>query len=116
MADDSSAFADLGCRLLRDDGAVVYLNGTEIWRDNLPVEPIAFDTRANVAIKTSEEGVFPRTNIPSKLLPTGTNVVAVEIHQVSPFSSTDVSFDFELTGTANLAPAQLSASLAANQL
>ena len=45
--DDPAAFTELVIGLLRDDGAVVYLNGTELVRDNLPAGPVAFDTLAD---------------------------------------------------------------------
>jgi hypothetical protein len=34
-------FFGLTLRVLNDDGAVVYLNGTEVFRDNLPAGPIS---------------------------------------------------------------------------
>src|SRR5215211_6624498 len=33
---DAAAFTNLTLRVLRDDGAIVYLNGTEVWRTNMP--------------------------------------------------------------------------------
>ncbi len=101
VASGPGTFTNLVCRLLRDDGAVVYLNGTEVWRDNLSVGEILFDTRASVGINTAQEGVFITNSLPPGLLVPGTNLLAVEIHQVSPFSSTDVSFDLALTGLAS---------------
>ena len=101
IASGPATFTNLVCRLLRDDGAVVYLNGVEVWRDNLPSGEILFDTRASVAINTAQEGVFITNSLPPGLLVPGTNLLAVEIHQVSPFSSTDVSFDLALTGLAS---------------
>jgi hypothetical protein len=107
VAGGPATFTNLVCRLLRDDGAVVYLNGMEVWRDNLPAGEILFDTRANVAISSSEEGVFLTNSLPPGPLLSGTNWLAVEIHQVSPFSSSDVSFDLALTGLASNATAML---------
>ena len=43
---DPTAFTNLIVRLLRDDGAVVYLNGTEIFRDNIRNNPVLYDTLA----------------------------------------------------------------------
>ncbi|HEY2951873.1 MAG TPA: hypothetical protein VGK40_04775, partial [Verrucomicrobiae bacterium] len=45
---------------------------------------------------------FP-TNVPPSLLRTGTNIVAVEIHQVTSASS-DISFDLELIGAGFIEP------------
>ncbi len=98
-----TGFSSLNLRLLRDDGAVVYLNGNEVYRDNLPTGPINYQTRAvsNVG-GVNETNYFAATVDPAWLV-AGTNVVAVEVHQDLPTSS-DLSFDFELTGVLNLLP------------
>ena len=95
---DPASFGGLTLRTLRDDGAVVYLNGTEAWRSNMPAGSIAYTTLASTSIVSSGETTFMTAQIDPSLLVAGTNVVAVEIHQVSPASS-DVSFDLELIGT-----------------
>lgn len=95
---DPSSFGGLTLRTLRDDGAVVYLNGTEVWRSNMPSGAIASATLASTSIVSSAETTFTAAQIDPTLLVAGTNVLAVEIHQVSPTSS-DVSFDLELVGT-----------------
>ena len=38
---DKSIYSGLNLSLLRDDGAVVYLNGTEIWRNNMPTGAVS---------------------------------------------------------------------------
>ena len=94
---DISNFSSLGLRILRDDGAVVYLNGSEIYRDNMPGGPINYLTTALVAVGGADESTFyPASVNPGYLVP-GTNVIAVEIHQ-SGGTSSDISFDFDLTG------------------
>jgi hypothetical protein len=85
----------LTMRLLRDDGAVVYLNGAEIYRNNLPAGPIDFLTTASLAIGGAAEDTFLDVVLDPGDIDPGDNVLAVEIHQVSPTSS-DISFDFEL--------------------
>lgn len=82
--------------LLRDDGAIVYLNGVEIARTNLPELGVNHRTLALTAVDGSEERrVHPFAFPPSLLVP-GDNVLAVEVHQVSGTSS-DVSFALELS-------------------
>jgi len=44
VSPDPTNFATLLLRLLRDDGAVVYLNGVETWRDNMPPGTIFYST------------------------------------------------------------------------
>lgn len=81
-------------RILRDDGLVVYLNGTEVWRDNLPTGTITSATRASVAIAGADEQAWHEVNIPN-LLVEEENTLAVEVHNSSAGSS-DISFDLEL--------------------
>jgi Calcineurin-like phosphoesterase/Purple acid Phosphatase, N-terminal domain len=95
---DPALFGGLTLRTLRDDGAVVYVNGTEAWRSNMPSGAIAYTTLASTSIVSSGETTFTTAQIDPSLLVSGTNVLAVEIHQVSLVSS-DVSFDLELIGT-----------------
>ena len=92
-----SAFSGLNLSLLRDDGAVVYLNGTEVRRDNMPAGPVTSGTLASSALGTPAEATFYSTTISPTLLVAGSNTLAVEIHQANATSS-DVSFNLELTG------------------
>ena len=95
---DPSTHHTLQMRVLRDDGAVVYLNGHELGRFNMPTpDPINYLTRASSTVSGSNETNFFQTVIPaaSNLLVVGTNLVAVEVHQISGTSS-DISFDMEL--------------------
>jgi len=84
----------------RDDGVVVYINGAEVWRDNMPTGPITFETVASSAATGAEETTWysPASALAASVVSNGTNVVAVELHQVST-SSSDVSIDLELTAT-----------------
>jgi hypothetical protein len=93
--DDPAAFASLRLGLRRDDGAVVYLNGAEVMRSNMPAGPIEHGTFADSS-SSSEDDYFPAAIDPA-LLRAGENVIAVEVHQANATSS-DLSFDLELFG------------------
>jgi len=106
---DRSVYTNLILRVLRDDGAAVYLNGVEVFRSNLAAGATG-STPATLAVSGSEEASFFPTNVNPALLLNGTNLLAVEIHQSSGGSS-DISFDLELTGVErSLAPPQLTAT------
>gem|GEM_PF-3656690 len=92
----------LKARILQDDGAVVYLNGTEVFRGNLPTGAIASSTRAILSV----ENQVVDFEIPPALLSSGPNVLAVEMHQQSPVSA-DISFDFSLVAEFNPPPGNL---------
>ena len=94
----AAAFNALTLRLMRDDGAVVYINGVEVWRTNMPTGTISSSTLASVAIGGADESAFVQTTLSPSLLVNGANVLAVELHQ-SGGTSTDISFDLQLIGS-----------------
>jgi len=93
-----AALASLALRFVRDDGCVIYLNGVEVTRSNMPTGSISYTTRATTAIGGADESAWQEVPVDPSRLVTGTNVIAVEVHQQSP-TSTDVSFNLELRGT-----------------
>ena len=88
----------LTLRVKRDDGVVVYLNGAEVYRNNIPAGTVSYTTLAAPA--TDNGTTFLQSTISNSYLISGTNVLAVEIHQTDK-SSSDISFDLELKGTLN---------------
>ena len=113
LTNEAGRFNYAETKLLRDDGAVVYLNGQELGRFNLPAppEPILFDTlaRTNVGIYSGHS--FPTNElgepavdllpVPVSAFANGTNVLAVEMHQNSFVFAPDrfdLSFDLALFG------------------
>ena len=94
---DKSAYETLQLRLQRDDGAVVYLNGQEIVRSNMPGGTIRHTTESSGVVGGGDETTFFEFDLDLADLKNGENTLAVEIHQTSPTSS-DISFDLELRG------------------
>ncbi len=95
--DDPSQYTNLRIGLLCDDGGIVYLNGHQICTYNLSTTPVTYTTPADQAISGGDEDVFNEYNINTDYLVSGTNILAVEIHQANQTSS-DLSFDFEMAG------------------
>lgn len=95
---DAGAFSRFDLRIRRDDGAIVYLNGTEVYRTNMPGGAVTYTTAASSAIGGSDEDIFQETTVMPGLFNTGANLIAVEIHQANGTSS-DISFELELTGS-----------------
>ena len=82
-------------RILRDDAAAVYLNGTQVFRDEkLPAGALYSDFSS---VETSERE-YTEFAIPVSAIVPGDNTVAIEVHQFSSMgtTSTDLSFDFEI--------------------
>jgi uncharacterized repeat protein (TIGR01451 family) len=92
-----------------DDGYVIYINGVEAARGNMPTGAVAHTTYASSAI----EDIVATHMIPASFFTSGTNTIAVEIHQANAGSS-DLSFNLRLEGsndeTFNSSSANLSLS------
>jgi hypothetical protein len=109
------ALENLSLWMLRDDGGVAYLNGVEVFRsDSMPTAPaaITFQTLATNynAGAAPPDNTIDRATLPASVLRPGTNVVAVEIHQQAQGSS-DLSFDFSLTGNPVLPALRITSPL-----
>ena len=110
------AGGSLALSTILDDGAIVYLNGAEIYRVRLPEGEINSSILATPAVDNAAlEGPFI---IPTPSLVTGENLLAVEVHQ-SVANSSDLVMGIELTQTGSFsveatpgAPNATSSSLA----
>jgi hypothetical protein len=98
---DPSSISGLALRILRDDGAIVYLNASEVFRTAMPTGTVNYLTRANVTVGGADENTFYSNNLSPSFLVAGLNLLAVEVHQVTN-TSTDLSFDFSLIATQNV--------------
>ncbi|MCA9217936.1 MAG: hypothetical protein KDB27_32925, partial [Planctomycetales bacterium] len=99
---DPADVRNLRVHLLRDDGAAVYLNGTQVVRDNLGLNA-RFDDFATSGSSGSDEQTYHQFPVDETLLVHGRNVIAVEVHQRSDDSS-DTSFDLQLTANVGGQP------------
>ena len=68
-----------------DDGAVFYVNGTEIGRFNMPEGDVTYATPADDSL--SDATVSGAIAVPMELLQQGGNLLAVEVHQHGGTSS-----------------------------
>jgi uncharacterized protein YjiK len=104
---------ELKLGLQRDDGAAVYLNGVEIYRDTSLTATAAYNHFANqaAAINDPEEDFFIYLSIdPSMLRRTG-NVLAVEVHQFAA-TDLDLSFNAQLIARYQIVPEPATLTLA----
>jgi hypothetical protein len=95
--ESAASILSLQAHLLRDDGAIIYLNGNEVGRSNVTAGRILGFEDITLNSARDEKEYFDITLNPSFLVD-GENVISVEIHQDSHGSS-DLGFDLELTGT-----------------
>ncbi len=98
---DAGAYTSFTGSLYCDDGLVVYVNGVEVHRYNLPTGSISYTT---LAFDASDDGEDMHTfTISPSAFVSGTNILAVEVHQ-SKLNTSDMVFDLALSGTAGVLP------------
>ncbi len=95
--------------LRRDDGALVYINGTEVLRSNMPSGTISDSTLAPLTTDGSAESTYYTINVPKKVFNQGLNTIAVEVHNRDVFSS-DIGFDLYLNDAPEVNPPALGCS------
>lgn len=78
-----------------DDGAIVYVNGTEVGRYRMPTGDVNYETLASSYAADYDATSFV---IDPSLLHSGQNTLAVEVHNVGTYSS-DIYWDASLSTT-----------------
>jgi hypothetical protein len=103
----ASTELQLDCSL--DDGAVFYLNGVEVLRENMPSGTVDETTLASAAVDDAE--LF--ASLPSGALVQGDNVLAVELHQAD---DPDDDLLFACTLVADISTQQAAPTVVFNEL
>ncbi len=96
---DASAVTEALLDLTADDGAVVYLNGTEAGRWNMPTGTVTGTTAASAS--TPSPLSWTDQSLSTAALVDGENLLAVEVHQRSVTSS-DIYLDLGLSLSPHL--------------
>ncbi|GAA4460298.1 hypothetical protein GCM10023093_02690 [Nemorincola caseinilytica] len=106
---DPTLYDSVRFSVFRDDGIVMYVNGNEVWRDNMPAAPtvINYNTTApnNINGTTgqyAEQQAVVRA-LPISAFATGDNVIAIELHQNSATSS-DADMNVQVAGVVHVVP------------
>lgn len=94
---DPSLYIGITLRLVCDDGSVVYVNGVEVARSNLPAGTISSSTLASAAVSGVAETAISEYYIPLTSFIAGNNTIAVEVHQAA-ITSSDIYFDLSVVG------------------
>ena len=103
-APSPKSYSALLVRLVRDAGAVVYLNGVELARSNMSGGPVNFQTPALTESYGRDSATYFPIRAAKTALVRGLNVLTVEVHQTG-LNDGDLSFDLELLATKLPTPA-----------
>lgn len=85
----------LAGEMIVDDGAVVFANGKEVYRINLPPGELKPTTTARIAKSGDLERYKHKFVIEKDKLTKGKNIIAIEVHQIGGTSS-DLAVDLQL--------------------
>ncbi|MGB5008104.1 MAG: T9SS type A sorting domain-containing protein [Ferruginibacter sp.] len=95
----STTFYAIQLDLLRNDGIVVYVNGVERVRNNMPGGVVAYGTLASANINPGAAEAVS-VNLSPAFFNAGVNTIAVEVH-LRATNSVDMSFDMQVSGLDN---------------
>jgi uncharacterized repeat protein (TIGR01451 family) len=95
----STTFYAIQLNLLRNDGIVVYVNGVERIRNNMPATAVVYSTLASANI-TPGAAEAVSVNLSPAFFVAGVNTIAVEVH-LRATNSVDMSFDMQILGLDN---------------
>lgn len=84
-------------KLLRDDGAIVYVNGKELYRSNMQNTTLTKNSTAMETISGKEEHTYHSNVFDNSIFKQGKNTIAIAVYQAYSDSS-DLIFDLELVG------------------
>ena len=86
-----------------DDGVIIYVNGIEVTRFQMPDGEATSSTRATRSVSNAKFGKFE--TVPKDLLQLGSNRISAEVHQRAA-SSNDIVFGLRMWGLNQVRPAR----------
>jgi acid phosphatase type 7 len=89
-----ASYTGFGMSVKRDDGIIIYVNGLEVYANNIASGASYTDVASNA---TDDGEAILLVSLPTSTFAAGNNTIAVEIHQ-STTSSSDITFDMQLVG------------------
>lgn len=98
---DPSAFRTVTMSMRVDDGAMVFVNGVEVVRANMPSGRITANSVASSYVSGGSESRWIDYAIPASMLRAGDNSIAVEVHQAD-INNGDAIFDLALVGRGSI--------------
>jgi len=96
----ASKYSRITLNVKRDDGVIVYVNGTERYRSNMPTGVVSYTSLASTC--ASDNGsVWQSIDLSNSYFINGNNVIAIEVHQCN-VTSNDLYFAAQLIGTKSI--------------
>jgi DNA-binding CsgD family transcriptional regulator len=87
-------------KIMHDDGFILYINGKELYRGNMPNGTVTSETLAITTIQGREEAEFKIKIFETDIFKKGKNTISVSIHQ-NRVTSSDCLFSLDLIAHTN---------------
>lgn len=97
VIDDPSVVTTLRLEALYDDGFKAWINGTNVLNQALPTGEVSHEATATGSARESNNYDTLNLDSPAAYLRRGTNVLAVQVHNILLSGSSDCFFDARLT-------------------
>jgi len=101
ISDPCDLYSKIQFDIRRDDGVVIYINGVEVLRSNMPSSGISFSTFSS-SCAADNGSIWQQFDISPNYFVNGNNLIAVELHQCN-LTSSDLLFNLRLIGSKSMA-------------
>ena len=106
-------YSKIQFNIRRDDGVIVYVNGIEVLRSNMPSGTTSFST-FSTSCATDNGSVWQNFDIAANYFTNGNNLIAVELHQCN-LTSSDLYFNLRIVGSKSMAGFESISPITQNQ-
>jgi secreted PhoX family phosphatase len=97
----------------RDDGVIIYVNGAEVLRSNMPSGNVTYTTFSS-SCAADNGSVWQTIDIATNHFNDGNNLIAVELHQCN-LTSGDLFFNLQMIGSKSMAGFESISPIVQNQ-
>jgi len=101
VSDPCDLYSKIQFDIRRDDGVIIYINGVEVLRSNMPSSGISYSTFSS-SCAVDNGSVWQQFDISPNYFTNGNNLIAVELHQCN-LTSSDLLFNLRMIGSKSMA-------------
>jgi secreted PhoX family phosphatase len=113
VSNPRDSYSKIQFNVRRDDGVIIYVNGVEVLRSNMPSGNVSYTTFSN-SCATDNGSVWQTIDIATNYFNDGNNLIAVELHQCN-LTSGDLFFNLQMIGSKSMAGFESISPMVQNQ-
>ena len=113
IANPRDLYSKIQFNVRRDDGVIIYVNGVEVLRSNMPSGPITYSNFAS-SCAADNGSVWQTIDVATNHFNDGNNLIAIELHQCN-LTSGDLFFNLQMIGSKSMAGFESISPIVQNQ-